>query len=107
MLFRFVRGIFGGALSGLMQQFNVIQEQALNPLKAIQDKLETVWRGQSANSFNEALSSIAIPGIGEVGTQITTLSTNLRRAEEIMDQADEAVDRLVKSKLDDLFGGIF
>lgn len=103
MMFRFVRGIFGSALSQLMQQFTVIQDQAINPLKVIQDQLEGVWRGQSANSFNEALSNIAIPGIGQVGTNITTLSTNLRRAEEIMDQADEAVDRIVKSGLDDIF----
>jgi len=107
MLFRLVRGMLEEALNGLLQQFNTIHERAINPLKEIQGRLDTVWRGESANSFREALSSITIPSIDEIGAQVTTLNTNLRRAQEIMNQADENVDRLIKSKLDDAFGSIF
>jgi hypothetical protein len=98
------RSALESALSQLMQQFNVVEEQALTPMRAmVQSVVGGIWIGQGANAFVDEVSSLMIPGVGEVGENITTMHNNLTSARDIIDRADEEVDRLVQSRLFDAF----
>jgi uncharacterized protein YukE len=106
-LLRFARQVVQNILGQLMQQFNVVQEQALSPMRAmVQQVTGGVWIGEGANAFVEEVSSLMIPGVGKVGEQITTMQRNLNHAVETMDQADSQVTGLVNG-LSDVFSNIY
>ena len=95
-LLRFARQVVENVLSQLMQQFNVIEQQARNPMQAmIQQVVGGVWIGEGANAFVEEVSSLMLPGVGQVGEHITTMHRNLNHAIDVMDQADQQVTSLV------------
>lgn len=109
-MFKFLRNPFGDAIGQLTQVFNKIQDEALNPLNMIlQQVIGGIWKGDGATAFADEITNLVSPGMGgmlnivKVGDTVDLLSKNLKRAEQIMDQADEAVERLVKSGLDDVF----
>lgn len=104
MLIRMARSALESALSQLMQQFNVVEEQSLNPMRLmIQSVTNGIWIGEGANAFVEEVSNLMIPGVSKVGEQISTMHTNLTSARDIIDRADEEVNRLVQSRLADAF----
>lgn len=95
-LLSFARAVVQNILSQLTSQLNVVQEQALSPMRMmIQAVTGGIWRGEGANAFVEEVSSLMIPGVGQVGEHISTLSRNLQRAIDVIDQADEQVSRKV------------
>jgi hypothetical protein len=103
-LLRLARAVLENVLSQMTQQFNTVHEQALNPLKAIvQAVTGGVWIGKGADAFVDELSSLSIPGVGQVADQINTMRTNIITARDIIERADEEVDRLVRSRLFDAF----
>lgn len=106
-LLRFARQVVANVASQLNQQFNVVEQAALAPLRAIVGQVTGgVWKGDGANKFVEEVSRMMIPGVGRVGTQIKTLNGNLQRAVTVMDQADAQATSLAKG-LGDVFGAIF
>ena len=106
-LLRFARQVVANVTSQLNQQFNVVEQAAMAPLRAIVGQVTGgVWKGDGANAFVDEVSRMMIPGVGRVGTQIRTLNSNLQRAITVMDQADAQVTSLSKG-LGDVFGGIF
>lgn len=106
-LIRMARAILQRVLGELVQVLNVVREQALAPMRMmVQQVTGGIWVGQGANAFVEEVSSLMIPGIGRVMDQVTTMSTNLRRAQEIIDQADQRAQSMANS-LGDVFGGIY
>ena len=106
-LIRFARQVVENVLNQLMQQFNVVEQQARNPMQAmIQQVVGGVWIGEGTNAFVEEVSSLMLPGVGRVGEHITTMHRNLNHAIDVMDQADQQVTGLVNG-LADVFGGIF
>lgn len=106
-LLRFARQVVANVTSQLNQQFNVVEQSAMAPLRAIVGQVTGgVWKGDGANKFVEEVSRMMIPGVGRVGAQIKTLNSNLQRAVTVMDQADAQVSSLAKG-LGDVFGGIF
>ena len=103
-LFRFARKVVEGVLSQLTQQFNVVQEMAMAPMRImIQQVTGGIWRGEGANAFVQEVSSMMIPGVGRVASTITTLSGNIKHAQDVIDRADEEVNKIVKSKIHDTF----
>ena len=57
ILIRFARKVVQNVLSQLTQQFNVIQEQAYQPMQAmVQQVMDGVWVGKGADAFVEALT---------------------------------------------------
>ncbi|MCG8346233.1 MAG: hypothetical protein MI924_00450 [Chloroflexales bacterium] len=105
ILIRLARAVLDNVLSQLMQQFNVVEEQALSPMRnMIQQVTDGIWIGEGANAFVEEVSNLMIPGVGKVGEQISTINTNLQFARDTIDRADEEVDRLVKGRIFDSFG---
>lgn len=103
-LFSAVFGGIGDALSDLTEQFSVVQDLAIAPVKAIvQQVVDGMWVGDGADAFVQELSSLAIPGIGQVGENITTFSTCITKSRDIVQQADEATSGLVKSTVGEVF----
>ena len=106
-LLRFARQVVSSVTGQLTQQFNVVEQMAMAPVRAIIGQVTGgVWKGDGADKFVQELSTMMIPGIGRVGSQIQRLNSNLQRAIQVMDQADAQVSSLAKG-LGDVFGGIF
>ncbi len=107
VLIRFARKVVQNVMQQLMQNFNVVQEQAFSPMQAmVQQVTDGIWVGQGADAFVEEVSSIMMPGVGKIGDQITTFNRNIGNAVDVLDRADETVNNVVNG-LADLFGGIF
>jgi hypothetical protein len=106
-LLRFARQVVANVLSQLTQQLNIVQNQAMQPMRVmIQQVTGGVWVGDGANAFVQEVSSLMIPGVGKVGENITTMQRNLNRAIEVMDRADQQVNNMVRG-LADVFNGIY
>lgn len=98
-LMRLARKVLESVLQQLMQQFNVIQEQALAPIKKIIASSEEHWQGVGANAFREELTNLMSPQITRIGTGITNYHGNLIKARDLIDRADSTARNLVNSKL--------
>ena len=106
MLIRLARAILNSVITQLNQQFDVVEDQALAPLRSmVQSVVGGMWKGAGANAFVDEVSSLMIPGIGVVGQNITTVNKNIQRAIDVIDQADAQVTAQVKN-LEDVFGRI-
>jgi hypothetical protein len=91
-------------ISKLVQQINVVDEEAINPVRAMIEAVTSgMWRGQGANAFVEELSSIMIPGLMFILTGIQTRRDNVESAVTIVERADEQVSGIVGSRLADAF----
>ncbi len=103
-LLRLARAVLDTVLKGLNEQLNVVEQMAMSPIKAIiQQVVGGVWKGKGADAFVEEVSTLLIPNVGTVRDFIATTHANLEYARDVIDRADEEVDRLVKSRLFDAF----
>lgn len=106
-LLRFARAVVQQVLSGLTQQLNVVQNEAMSPLRSIVSQVVGgVWIGNGANALVQEVSSLMIPGVGKVGQTINTMQRNINNAINVIDRADAEVNRMVGS-LSDVFGNIY
>lgn len=104
---RFALRVVESVTAELARQINVVEEEALNPLKVIvQSVTDGVWRGKGADAFVEEVSNLAIPGLGQVGDGIRTFQGNVERASQIMTEADAQASQLVQGVVDK-FGDVF
>jgi hypothetical protein len=108
VLLRFARAVVSMVMQQLMQQFQVVTDQAMNPMRQMISQVTSgVWVGDGANAFVRDVSSISIPYVGQIGTQITTMNRNLQHAIEVMDRADREVNRMVQGLASNTFANIF
>lgn len=106
-LIRLARAILNSVITQLNQQFDVVEDQALTPLRTmVQAVTGGIWKGKGADAFVDEVSSLMIPGVGVVGQNITTVNKNIQRAVDVMDRADSQVNTMVNS-LGDIFGNIY
>ena len=106
-LIRLARRILQSVITQLNQQFDIVEDQALNPMRMmIQAVTGGIWIGASADAFVNEVSSIMIPEVGVVGHNITTINGNIQTAIEILDQADQQVTSMVNN-LGDVFERVF
>lgn len=104
LLIKIARAALDSVLSQLTSQVRVVTEQALNPARAmVQAVVGGIWRGNGADAFVNEISSLMIPGVGQVIDQITQLGSDITSARDVMDRADESVERLVRTRLFDAF----
>ena len=104
VLISLAKRVLENVLSQLNQQLQIVQEQAQAPLRMIIQKVVGgAWKGRGAEAFVEELSSLMLPNVEKVAESISTTSTNIVNARTRIEQADEAVARLVHSRLDDKF----
>jgi hypothetical protein len=107
VLIRIARAVLRMVLQQLMQQFNVLQEQVMSPMRQMaQQVTDGVWIGEGANAFVDEVSSIMIPGVGRVADDVDFFRNGLQKAEEIMDQADNQAASKANA-LGDIFKAIF
>ena len=103
-LMRLARKLLESALGQLTKQFNIIDEQVLNPVMKIVDIVSNgAWVGDGAAAFLDEVNTLVIPKVSSIGTDIDVTKTLVVKAEEIIVQADERVSQLVNSKLVDAF----
>lgn len=106
-LMRLARKVLEGVLGQLTQQLNIVQDQALNPMKQmVQAVTDGIWVGEGANAFVEEVSSIGIPGVGQVMENINFMSSGIQFAMDVMDRADEDVNNKANA-IADVFGAIY
>lgn len=107
MLIRLARAILNSVITQLNQQFDIVQNQALTPMRnMVQAVVGGMWRGAGADAFVNEVSSLMIPGVGIVGENITTINSNIQRAIDVMDRADVQVNSMVNG-LGDVFDAIY
>jgi hypothetical protein len=98
VLVRVAKAVLGQVMSQLMAQFNVIQNAALAPMRAIIGQVTGgVWRGNGADAFVAEVSNLMIPGVGRVGDEIKTVHDDLGVARDVMDNADNQIRGVVSS----------
>ena len=98
LLLRIARAALANVLSKLTGQFQVIQDLAMNPIRTIvQQVVGGAWTGAGADAFVEEVSTLMIPNVTRVGETVMSLNTNLQQAQQIIDDADESSERLIRS----------
>jgi hypothetical protein len=103
-LLKLARAVLENVVSQVGGQLRIIQEQVIAPSRGIiQTVTGGVWRGKGADAFVDEIASIMIPGVGQIGDKINEFTNNVTTAREIIERADESVERLVRSKLYDAF----
>ncbi len=101
---RMARPVVQNVISQMLKQRRIVEDQAFNPMRAmVQTVVGGVWRGAGANAFVEEVSSLMIPGVGQVMEHISQTTSNIQHAAKVMDRADEEVSQLVSSRLIDTF----
>lgn len=106
-LFRMARAVVQQVLGQLTSQLQIVQQLALAPMRMmIQTVTGGAWIGEGANAFVQEVSTLMIPGVGKVGSQITFMSQSLNKAIDTMDQADAKVKSIAQN-IGGIFGGIF
>jgi hypothetical protein len=104
MLLHMARKVVEQVLEKLSQLLNKVQDEAALPIRAaIQQVVNGVWVGRGADAFVDEVSNLVLPGIGRVGTSIQGLHTNVQSARDVIDRADEELNGLVDSRLNDAF----
>ena len=107
VLIRIARAVLKMVVQQLMQQFNLLQEEVMAPMRQmVQQVTDGVWIGEGANAFVEEVSSLMIPGVGKVADDVDFFRNGLMKAEEIMDNADNQAASKVGGLLG-VFQGIF
>jgi len=107
VLIRLAMKVVQSVLSQLTQQLNVVQEQAMAPMRQmIQAVMGGIWIGDGADAFVEEVSSLMIPGVGRVADNITMIHKNVQHAADVIQQADQQVNSKING-LADIFGSIF
>ena len=107
VLIRLAMKVVQSVLSQLTQQLNVVQEQAMAPMRQmIQAVMGGIWIGDGADAFVEEVSSLMIPGVGRVADNITMIHKNVQHAADVIQQADQQVNSKING-LADVFGSIF
>ena len=106
-ILRFARQAVETVSSGLLQQINIVEQQALSPLRNIlQQVVGTAWIGEGADAFAEEIASIVIPDIGAVADNIGWLNNGINQAGEMISAADKALLSAI-SEFDDVVSNIF
>jgi hypothetical protein len=103
----FAREIVQGVMSQITQQLSIITDAVESPIKnMVQQVVGGVWKGRGSEAFVNEINSVVFPLIAGCLTGVTGVNTNINKAMDIMDQAENAVTGIV-GEIADVFGGIF
>lgn len=104
VLMMMARAVLDTVLQQLMKLVNSILEQAMRPMQMMMQKvMDGVWIGEGANQFVEEVRTMMMPGVDKVSQQITTHSSRLQTARDIIDRADADVNKIVRGQVFDVF----
>jgi uncharacterized protein YukE len=106
-LLSFARSVVDGVLGQITSQLNFVNDSALAPINSMVDAVTGgVWRGKGADAFVAEMKGSVIPEIGSITGSIGSIGGAIRKGEEIIEQADNAVAGIING-LGDIFGNIF
>jgi hypothetical protein len=107
ILLRLARQVVAGVMSQLMQQMNIVQQQAYRPMEMmVQQVVGGVWVGKGADAFVQEVQSLMMPNTDQIIQHITRTHRDIQRAVDIIDRADRQVQQRVNA-LGDVFNAIF
>lgn len=99
-LLTLARLVLQQVLVELAKQLLKVENEARTPIqKMIQQVTGGCWKGQGADAFVQEASTLMVPEVQRVEGCISTMSKNLRDAQDRIEKGDEDVNRLVQSRL--------
>ena len=101
ILLKFARMAVEGVLNQITQQINVIQDQVLQVIMNQLNPLRDAWKGQGANRFFEEMESQVIPNIRQMMSYGGDYAGNIRKAMDIIEQADQRATGIINGILDE------
>lgn len=101
IILQFARAAVEGVMSQITQQLNVIQDQVLQVIMSQLNPLRDAWKGQGANRFFEEMEQIVIPSIQRMMQFGQDYTGNIRKAMDLIEQADNRAMSIVNGILDD------
>jgi uncharacterized protein YukE len=101
ILLKFARMAVEGVLNQIMQQVNVIEDQVLQVIMSQLNPLRDSWKGQGANRFFDEMESQVIPNIRQMMSYGGDYAGNIRKAMDIITQADQSAMSIVNGILDE------
>ena len=106
-ILRIVRSVVNHVISMITAQVNIIQDAVTSPLRGIVQKVTGgVWKGEGANRFVQEMTSEVIPSLVNIGSMNMGFGNGIKKALDIMDQADRQAQSKA-NELFDVFGKIF
>ncbi|MHB8133105.1 MAG: hypothetical protein ACYDH1_02675 [Anaerolineaceae bacterium] len=106
-ILRIVRSVVNHVISMITAQVNIIQDAVTSPLRGIvQQVTGGVWKGEGANRFVQEMTSEVIPSLVNIGSMNMGFGNGIKKALDIMDQADRQAQSKA-NELFDVFGKIF
>jgi WXG100 family type VII secretion target len=101
IILKFARMAVEGVMNQIAQQINVIQDQVLQVIMSQLNPLRDAWKGQGANRFFEEMEQIVIPNIQKMMNYGNDYAGNIRKAMDIIEQADNRAMSIINGILDD------
>jgi len=91
----------------ITSQVNLIQDAVTSPLRGlVQQVTGGIWKGEGANRFVQEMTSEVIPSLVNIGSMNMGFGNGIKKALDIMDQADRQAQSKA-NELFDVFGKIF
>lgn len=100
ILLKFARAAVEGVMSQITQQINVVQDQVLQVIMSQLNPLRDAWKGQGANRFFEEMENQVLPAIQEMMNHGGDYTSNIRKAMDLIEQADTTAMGIVNGILD-------
>ena len=99
-ILRIARSVVNHVISMITSQVNIIQDAVTSPLRAyVQQVTGGMWKGDGSVRFVEEMTSEVIPQLASIGSINMGFGSAIRKALDLMDQAD----RQAASKANELF----
>ena len=106
-LIRIARSIVRGIITMIKSQANIIQLIVTAPLRAMVNQVTGgIWKGDGATRFVNEMTSDVIPALVNIADVNMNFGSQIEKALERMDQAEQAAKNQVQP-LYDLFSNIY
>ena len=106
--FKFARAGVDYVAEELNKKVQAVADVALKPVQLMAQQVVggTIWRGNGADAFVEAVSKLVVPDTNQMMGHITELNGNIHNAVNVMDQVDVKVSAEFE-QLGDVFSKIY
>lgn len=99
-ILKIARSVINHVISMITSQVNIIQDAVTSPLRAlVQQVTGGIWKGDGSVRFVNEMTSEIIPQLASIGSINMGFGSAIRKALDLMDQAD----RQAASKANELF----
>ena len=108
LFFKLARAGVDYVAEELNKKVQAVTELALKPVQLMAQQVVggTIWRGNGADAFVEAVSKLVVPDTNQMMGHITELNGNIHNAVNVMDQVDVKVSAGFE-QLGDVFSKIY